>query len=258
MAISLQSISKSSGLPERILLHSAPGIGKSTWAANANKPIFIQTEDGLSGLPEVETFPLAKSYDEVLEAISALYLEPHDFKNVVVDSADWLEMLIVQKVCDDEKVPSIEKISYGRGHVFAMNYWRNIIDGLNALRNDKNMGVIVLCHTDVKRVSDPTMPEYDTNTLKLHKRASAILEEWADIILYATVQTNTVTEESGFSGKRTRAVTTGQRIVHTVGQPAFLAKSRFTLPPVLPLDWSAFDTALKAAKRPVSASQQAA
>jgi hypothetical protein len=257
MAISLNSISKSSGLPERILLHSAPGIGKSTWAAMSDRPIFIQTEDGLSGLPEVETFPLAKSFDEVMEAISALYLEQHEYKTVVIDSADWLEMLIVQKVCDDEKVQSIEKISYGRGHVFAMHYWRNIIDGLNALRNDRQMSVIMLCHTDVKRVSDPTMPEYDTNTLKLHKRASAILEEWADIILYATVQTNTVTEESGFSGKRTRAVTTGQRIVHTVGQPAFLAKSRFTLPPILPLDWQAFDTALKAAKRPVSASQAA-
>lgn len=257
MAISLQSISKSSGLPERILLHSSPGIGKSTWAANADRPIFIQTEDGLSGLPDVDTFPLAKSYDEVMEAISSLYVEPHDYKTVVIDSADWLELLIVQKVCDDEKVQSIEKISYGRGHVFALNYWRNIIDGLNALRNDRQMGVILLCHTDVKRVSDPTMPEYDTNTLKLHKRASAILEEWADIILYAMIQTNTVTEESGFSGKRIRAVTTGQRILHTVGQPAFLAKSRFNLPPMLPLDWSAFNQALQDAKRPAKQTKAA-
>lgn len=232
------------------MLHSAPGIGKSTWAANSDRPVFIQTEDGLSGLPNVDTFPLAKSYDEVMEAISSLYVEQHDYKTVVIDSADWLELLIVNKVCEDENVQSIEKISYGRGHVFAMNYWRTVIDGLNALRNDRMMSVIVLCHTDIKRVSDPTMPEYDTNTLKLHKRASAILEEWADVILYATVQTNTISEESGFSGKRVRAVTTGQRIVHTVGQPAFLAKSRFNLPPVMPLDWPTFKQALQDAKRP--------
>lgn len=248
MAISLSSISKSTSLPPRILLHSAPGIGKSTFAANAEKPIFIQTEDGLSGLPNADTFPLAKSYEEVLEAISALYVEKHEFKTVVLDSADWLEALIYQKVCQDERVESIEKISFGRGHVFALNYWRNIIDGLNALRNDRGLTTIILCHTDVKRVSDPTLPEYDTNTLKLHKRASALLEEWADLILFAMMHTNTISEDTGFSGKRVRAVTTGNRILHTVGQPSFLAKSRYTLPPVLPLDWTAFSDALSEAR----------
>ena len=60
------------------------------------------------------------------------------------------------------------------------------------------------------------------------------------MILYATVQTNMVTEDAGFNKKRTRAVTTGTRVIHTVGQPAFLAKNRFNLPPVLPLTWADF------------------
>ena len=66
------------------------------------------------------------------------------------------------------------------------------------------------------------------------------------MILFAASQTNTVTEDAGFNQKRTRAVTTGQRVMHTVGQPAFLAKSRFPLPPVLPLAWSALSDALSA------------
>lgn len=249
MAISLQNITKSIARPPRICIHGAAGIGKSTFAANMPAPIFIQTEDGLIGLNNVDAFPLAQQYQDVIDAISALYVETHEYKTVAVDSGDWLEGLILQQVCDDEKVSSIEKISYGRGHVFAMNYWGAILEGLNALRNDRGMNVIFICHTEVKRVSDPTLPEYDTHTLKLHKRASAKIEEWSDLILFANQQTNTVTEDSGFSGKRVRAVTTGQRVMHTVGQPAFLAKSRFPLPPVLPLAWDALAEALNPPKQ---------
>ena len=106
------------------------------------------------------------------------------------------------------------------------------------------MTVIMTAHSEVKRVEDPTMPTYDTHDLKLHKRAAAVAEEFADVILFAAVQTNTVTEDSGFNNKRIRAVTTGNRIMHTVGQPAFLAKNRFSLPPLLPLTWADFSAAM--------------
>ena len=40
--------------------------------------------------------------------------------------------------------------------------------------------------------------------------------------------------------------------MHTVGQPAFLAKNRFSLPSPLPLAWSAFEEAMRpAAPAPV-------
>ena len=67
------------------------------------------------------------------------------------------------------------------------------------------------------------------------------------MILFAAVQTNTVTEDAGFNNKRVRATSTGERIMHTVGQPAFLAKSRYSLPSPLPLTWEAFDKAMKPA-----------
>ena len=33
--------------PPRIMIYGSEGVGKSTFAASAPKPIFIQTEDGL-------------------------------------------------------------------------------------------------------------------------------------------------------------------------------------------------------------------
>lgn len=243
MAISLASISRNSPKPPRIIIHGDPGVGKTTFAACAPDPIVIQTEDGLGNL-DVPAFPLSGSYEEVIEAVGTLYNDKHDFKTLVVDSLDWLEPLIWRKVCQDNKVETIERLGYGRGYVEALSHWRQFFEGITALRDAKGMTVIMTAHSEVKRVEDPTMPTYDTHDLKLHKRAAAVAEEFADVILFAAVQTNTVTEDSGFNNKRIRAVTTGNRIMHTVGQPAFLAKNRFSLPPLLPLTWADFSAAM--------------
>lgn len=244
MAFSLASLARNTPKPPRIIIHGDPGVGKTTFGACAPKPVVIQTEDGLGNL-DVQAFPLAKSFSDVMEAIGSLYTEPHDFETLVVDSLDWLEPLVWQAVCTEHKVTSIETLGYGKGYVEALRYWRQFYDGITALRDDRAMTVVMIAHSQVVRVEDPTMPAYDSHDLKLHKRAAALAEEFADVILYAAVRTNTVTEESGFNNKRTRATTTGERVMHTVGQPAFLAKSRFPMPSPLPLSWDAFAQAMK-------------
>lgn len=245
MAISLASLQKHLPKPPRIIIYGDPGLGKTTFGVSAPNPVVIQTEDGLGSL-EATAFPLASSYEDVIEALSSLYTEDHDYKTLVIDSLDWLEPLIWQRVCLDNKIETIEKLAYGKGYVEAVYHWRSFFDGITALRDAKGMTIIMTAHNEIKRVEDPTLPAYDRHDLKLHKRAAAVAEEFADVILFAASQTNTVTEDAGFNQKRTRAVTTGQRVMHTVGQPAFLAKSRFPLPPVLPLAWSALSDAMSA------------
>jgi len=64
--------------PPRLLLYGTEGIGKSTTASQAPKTIFIPTEDGLDQI-DCDSFPLARRFDEVMSAISALYSEQHDY-----------------------------------------------------------------------------------------------------------------------------------------------------------------------------------
>lgn len=244
MAISLASLQKHTPKPPRIIIYGDAGLGKTTFGVSAPSPVVIQTEDGLGQL-DATAFPLSQSFDEVMEAITSLYTEPHEFKTLVIDSLDWLEPLIWQRVCLDNKLESIERLPYGKGYVEAVYHWRSFFDGITALRDAKDMTVIMTAHNEIKRVEDPTLPAYDRHDLKLHKRAAAVAEEFADMILFASMQTNIVTEDAGFNQKRTRTTTTGQRVMHTVGQPAFLAKSRFALPPVLPLSWAALTEALQ-------------
>lgn len=243
MSISLASLAKNSPKAPRIIIYGEAGCGKTTFGACAPSPVFIQTEDGLGNL-EATAFPLATSFDDVMAALQALYTEDHTFQTLVVDSLDWLEPLVWAKVCTLHNVPSIEALPYGKGYVEALSIWRQFFDGITALRDARNMTVVMIAHSQVVRVEDPTLPAYDRHGLKLHKRAAAVAEEFADVILYAAMQTNTVTEDAGFNNKRVRAVTSGDRIMHTVGQPAFLAKSRFSLPSPLPLAWEAFAEAM--------------
>ena len=76
MAISLASLNRTTALkPPRILIHGVHGVGKTTFAAGAD-PVFVLTEDGLGTL-EVPHFPLARTFDEVMQALAALYTEDH-------------------------------------------------------------------------------------------------------------------------------------------------------------------------------------
>ena len=124
--------------PPRVLCYGVEGIGKSSFGAQAPNPIFIQTEDGLDEL-DCDKFPLAQSYDEVAAALTDLCNQPHDYETVVIDSLDWLERLIWDKLCSQHGVSSIEKVDggYARGYMHALTYWREIIDHLNILRNQR-------------------------------------------------------------------------------------------------------------------------
>ena len=244
MAITLASLkSKSTSAPPRIIAYGVAGIGKSTFAAGSDRPTFIITEDGLGSL-SVPHFPLARSFDEVMEALAALYTEPHDFKTVVVDSIDWLEPLIWQRACRDNRWSSIEEPGYGKGYIAALDLWRQYLDGLDALRDHRGMTVIQIGHADIKRFDSPEHEPYDRYVIKLHARASALLQEHADIVLFANYRVSTIKSDVGFNKKVTRALGSGERVLYTAERPAFLAKNRYGLPDMLPLDWQALAAAM--------------
>jgi hypothetical protein len=50
------------------MIYGAEGVGKSSFAALAPSPIFIQTEDGLGEI-DTSRFPLCKTFDEVIQQL---------------------------------------------------------------------------------------------------------------------------------------------------------------------------------------------
>jgi len=241
--------------PPRLLVYGTPGIGKSTFGSQAPNPVFIPTEDGLDEI-DCAKFPLATSYEDVIDAIAELRTEPHDFETIVLDSLDWLERLIWDQVCQEYGVKNIEKADggYARGYTHALTYWREIIDQLSLLRDQRGMAIILIAHAKVERFEDPESPAYDRYSPRLHKHAAALVSEWCDAVLFATRKIRTQTEDAGFNRKRTIAHAIGKgggdRILRTVGGPSCVAKNRYGLTEELPLSWAAFVAALSHHSKP--------
>ncbi|WP_422460292.1 ATP-binding protein [Endozoicomonas sp. ALB115] len=244
MAFSLNSISRAAGFTApRLLIYSDAGVGKTTLAAGADRPIFLCTEDGLGTLA-VDAFPMLTQYSQLIEALSALYHEEHDYKTVVLDSLDHLEPLIWAQTCAEHDKNSIEDFGYGKGYVEALSHWRNLMQWLNALRNEKGMTIILIAHAEIKRFESPEVDSYDRYQIKLHKRASELVQESMDCVLFANYKTVIKKEESGFGKTKAKGIATGQRVLYTEARPAFVAKNRYSLPAELPMSWDAFSQAL--------------
>ena len=225
--------------PRRVMLYGTHGIGKSSFAACAPHPIFIQTEDGLGEI-DCDRFPLAATFAEAMKALSELYTEKHPYKTVVIDSLDWMERLIWAEVCKKRGNTSIEDIWYAKGYVFALTQWKELIEGLSALRNDKGMAVVLIAHARIERFENPETEPYDRYVPRLHKLAAALVQEWCDEVLFATYKVFTKQTDEGFDRKRTLGLGTGERIIRTQERPAHVAKNRLNLPEELPLDWNAY------------------
>lgn len=235
--------------PPRITIYGVPGIGKSTFAASAPSPIFVQTEDGLDEI-DCERLPKAERLEDVFEQLQAVANEEHEYRTLVIDSADWLEKLVHKKVCADYGVTNIVKADggYARGYDHAVDYFREILAALDYLRNELGMIVILTAHTKVTRYEDPETAAYNQIVPRLHEKASGLIGEWSDAVLYATRKVRVQSEDAGFNKKRTTAVAVGKdggdRILKCVGGPSCAAKNRYRITEELPLSWAAFEAAL--------------
>jgi hypothetical protein len=241
MAFDLKSIKKNTAIAApRIMVYGVEGIGKSTFAAASPNPIYILTEDGL-GLLKVDHFPIATSFKDVMDAIGVLYSDKHDFKTVVIDSLDWLEAIIQRET---EQNYEAKDLAYGKGAVIAAERWREILDGLNALRNDKGMIVILIAHTTIKRFDSPEVEPYDRYQPKLQERSNAVCREWVDALMFANYKTIVKKDDVGFNQTNNRGISTGERMLFTSERPAYMAKNRYNLPDSIPLSWDAFAEAI--------------
>lgn len=236
------TIEKQKIIPPRILIYGTEGIGKTSFGASSYKPIFLPTERGLSGHPEVMSFPIARSFQDVMGYLTELATKEHDRKTIVIDSVDWLEPLIWDHVCKENNESNIEKVmgGYGKGYAMALDLWREYLQALDYLNEEKDMTIIQIGHAQIKRYENPETAAYDRYSIKLQdgKNISAcgLLMEYSDIVLFANYHVMVTQDDKTFNKERRRAVGGGERVLYTQEMPAFKAKNRFGLPSEINFD----------------------
>jgi hypothetical protein len=214
---------------QRVVIYGVESVGKSTFAAQFPKPLFLDVEGGTAHLDtdRVEIATLAELESAIREC------QTTDYQSVIIDSADWAERLVLEGMLAQDKKKSVEDYGYGKGFVMlAEKFARLLTIADQIVAGGKN--VVFIAHSKVQRVEPPDMlSAYDRYELKLTKQSAPLLKEWADELWFFKFKTKTVESESG----RSKGIGGKERIILTTHSAAYDAKTRSGLAEELPMAW---------------------
>ena len=114
--------------------------------------------------------------------------------------------------------------------MYVAEEFREILQGLDALRTRRNMNVVLIAHASVVKFEDPRTDPYDRYTPKLPNRCNALLQEWADVLAFCAFKVIIKKADAGFNKEVTRGASTGERLLHFVENAAYAAKNRYSCP----------------------------
>ena len=220
---------------KKVVIYGPEGIGKSTFASQFPKPVFIDTEGSTNGMDIARTdkptsWELLKSYVRELGS--------SEFKTIIIDTIDWAEQLCIESICAAHQKKGIEDFGYGNGYVYEKEEMGKFLNSLQDIV-DKGINVVLTAHAQLRKFEQPDeMGAYDRWELKLGKKTSSqispLVKEWADMVLFANYKTIAVkVDEKGnkFKGQG------GERVMYTSHHPCWDAKNRDGLPPEMPFSY---------------------
>jgi phage nucleotide-binding protein len=206
----------------RIFIYGVPGIGKTTFAAQFPAPVFICTEDGAGEL-DIDRFSIVSNLDQFDTYLEKVRTEEHSYRTLVIDSVDWLQGLIFDKVAEDAGKTSFSEIGYGKGFEAAVEEISKITDKLDSIMYTRSMTIVLVGHTTVKTYNNPNGENYDRYQPDLHPKVMAPLVEWADLVGFVNYDTYTKKDASG----DVKAQGSGTRTLYVEERPAYVAKNRY-------------------------------
>lgn len=244
--------------PPRFVIYGTQGIGKSSLVSEMPDPIFIQTENGLNEI-DCDKFPLAHEYDQVIDHLKELLGKKHKYKTLGVDSLDWMQKLIFQKVALIEGRDNVDQIGYQAGYKMALQYWDEFFYYCDLLHSNKRMMIAQIAHEEIKTFQSPDCDPYDRYQLALHKHGAKRAIQWADAVLFINYRIATSKLKTP-KGDVIRASGGDARIIFTREKPAYIAKNRYGFPDEIPYEqnkgWLAISKYLKKPKKTEASNQE--
>lgn len=221
--------------PQKVVIYGPEGIGKTTFAARFPDPVFIDTE-GSTYHMDVKRTSKPQSWQELMDQVRQIAGSPGVCKTLVLDTADWAEMICAASVVSKYQKKGIEDFGYGKGYTYLQEEFGRLLNALTEVIN-AGMNVVLTAHAKMRKFEQPDeMGAYDRWEMKLSKQVAPMVKEWADMVLFANYKTYVVAADD--KGKKHKAQG-GKRVMYTAHHPCWDAKNRHDLPEELPLDYAA-------------------
>lgn len=220
-----------------------PGTGKSTFASQFPAPIFIQCEEGSNEL-DTSRGPVIRTYGDFTNAIKELINDPHDFRTLVIDTADALELIMFEHICSSDKGDgsSMETARGGFQKAYKEllhTFWPHILRGLHRLRDERGMGTVIIAHSADREVIPPDGEKYLQAGPKLWQSKNG-QDSVPDLLVGACDawgHFNAVVRTVDSADKKRKIGKGGTELVqHWYPHASHVAKNRFGIKEPIPFD----------------------
>ena len=216
---------------KKVVIYGPEGIGKSTLASKFPDPVFIDTEGSTKEL-DVARYPTPEAWADIINCVKDC-AETAPCKTLVIDTADWAEMLCIKYTCAKCHVNGIEDVGYGKGYVYLSEYFNELLKACDKCIA-AGINVVFTAHAMMRKFEQPDeMGAYDRWEMKLTKKDAPMLKEWADMVLFCNYKTDVITDQATKSKKATG----GRRVMYSSHHPCWDAKNRYELPDVMPMEF---------------------
>lgn len=253
--------------PRRIFIYGVEGFGKSTWAAQAPRVLFVGAEEGTSHINTSRLSPTDwRDYMDLLDWF-ATSPDAAGYESLAIDTMDNVEKMAIDYVCarDDGSMDpvkkykrttmvdgkaSLEGYGFGAGPGVVEQEILAMIAKFDVIRRTRGAHIILIAHSDVVKEKNAGGDDYGLITARLQKKVRDQLFAWCEAVFYCEFDRTEIQEADHKDGKqigRAKVVSKGQRVVHTTREGAFVAKNRLGLPPVIPPDWKVIEAAAQVA-----------
>ncbi|EEX48656.1 ATP-binding protein [Jonquetella anthropi] len=224
---------------KKVVIYGPEGIGKSTLASKFPFPVFLDVEGSTKAM-QVDRVDGLTTWQALRDTMSVLRSSGHDYKTVVIDTADWAEKLASAYVCEQNKVRGIEAFGYGKGYTYLKEAFAELLADCDALISRK-INVVFTAHAAMRKFEQPDeRGAYDRWEMKLSRQVAPLLKEWADMVLFCNYKTFAQKQENG-----KYKVTGGERTMYTTHNPCWDAKNRYALADELPMDYAQLAAAVE-------------
>ena len=221
---------------KKVVVYGPEGIGKSTFASMFPDPLFIDTEGSTKDMDVART-PAPSSWMMLMEQVMEVKRTPGLCRTLIIDTADWAEMLCIAQICDKNHKSSIEEFGYGKGFTYVQEEFGRLLNLLEEVVK-AGVNVVLTAHAKMRKFEQPDeLGAYDRWEMKLSKGVAPIVKEWADMVLFANYKTFVVNVDGQGAQKGKNKAQGGKRVMYTTHHSCWDAKNRYGLADEVPFEY---------------------